>query len=89
LAPNVTTPNILLTSPASSPRLTIRSTGNNSVQIIWPSTAGSNWVLCCQQELAGSGAWTVVTNSPALVGTNYVVTELCTSTACFYHLEKQ
>jgi len=67
LAPVVTAPDPSPQPP--SPLLSIQWT-NHTVQISWPSAAGTNWVLCCQQEPASSSAWTVVTNQPAFVGTN-------------------
>ncbi len=84
LIPSVTTPNITA-SPRSAPQLTIQSAGNNSVQISWPSAAGNNyWTLCRhQQNLFATNSWDIVTNPPVLVGTNFVVTEPCASTACF------
>lgn len=75
-------------APPPPPRLNIQLT-NNTVQISWPSTAGTNWTLCCQRGACGNTAWTAITNSPALVGTNYVVTEPCAANACFYRLEQQ
>jgi hypothetical protein len=72
-----------------SPQLKIQLAGNNTVQISWPSAAGTNWVLSYQQDLAATNGWTAVTNRPAIVGANCVVTESCTATAGFYRLEKQ
>ncbi len=72
-----------------SPQLKIQLADNHAVQISWPNAAGTNWVLCCQQDLAVTNGWTVVTNSPVLVGANYVVTEPCASTASFYRLEQR
>lgn len=88
LAPNVTTPNVR-DSVQSPPPLTLQTGTNNTVQISWPSAAGNSWTLCCQQNLAGANTWVVVTNSPALVGTNYVVADYRTATGCFYRLEQR
>ncbi|HLZ15773.1 MAG TPA: hypothetical protein VKQ08_01985, partial [Cyclobacteriaceae bacterium] len=71
------------------PQLSIQLTATNTVQISWPSAAGTNWVLCCQSGMCITNGWSTVTNPPALVGTNYVVTEPCASTAAFYRLEQQ
>jgi hypothetical protein len=77
------------TTPDPPPRLSLRLAAANTVQISWPSAAGTNWSLCSQQSLGATNAWTVVTNPPALAGANYVVTETCNPAACFYRLEKQ
>ena len=80
---------IHLSGTNPSPQLTIQSAGNNTVQIRWPSAVGNIWQLCCcQQSMCTTNVWTIETNLPALVGTNYVVTETCTSMASFYRLEK-
>lgn len=76
-------------APASPPRLNIQFTTTNTVQISWPSAAGASWKLgCCQRCMDATHAWTVVTNTPSLVGTNYVVTEPCAASACFYRLQQ-
>lgn len=69
------------------PQLSIQLT-NNTVQISWPSAAGTNWTLCCQRGACGNAGWTAITNSPALVGTNYVATEPCAATSAYYRLER-
>lgn len=74
---------------ASPPRLSIQLAAANKVQISWPGAAGDSWTLCCQRNCGATNLWTVVTNSPTLVGTNYVVTESCASTIAFYRLEQQ
>ena len=87
IAPVVTTPDPAPQSP-SPPQLSIQLT-NNTVHISWPRAAGTNWTLCCQRGACGNTGWTAITNPPALVGTNYVVTEPCAANACFYRLEQQ
>jgi hypothetical protein len=75
--------------PPPPPQLTIQTGANNTVQISWPAAAGNYWTLCRQQGINATNAWTVVTNQPALLGSNYVVTNYCASSAAFYRLEQQ
>ncbi|HKW29463.1 MAG TPA: Ig-like domain-containing protein [Verrucomicrobiae bacterium] len=84
-------PSVTLSDPPPQlppPRLSIQLTATNTVQISWPSIAGTNWTLCCQPGMCSTNSWSVLTNPPVLVGTNYVVTESCASTA-FYRLEQK
>ena len=80
---------VYLPDPDPTPLLSIQLTATNTVQISWPSAAGSSWKLCCQESgMCATNAWTVETNPPTLVGTNYVVVEPCISSAAFYRLQQ-
>ena len=68
-----------------APTLTITSMGG-SVVISWPVAAtGFNLE---QTASLTAGAWTTVTNSPTVIGSNDVVTNLPTGTATYYRLHK-
>ena len=58
---------------------------NGQIQLIWPTNSGS-WVLQFRSSLSPSGAWTAVTNTPAVVkGQNVLVLPISTSVG-FYRL---
>jgi hypothetical protein len=67
----------------NAPKLTILAAGG-SVVISWPMVpAGFNLY---QTYNLSSGSWTGVTNSPAPVGGNFVITNPPTGTDTFYRL---
>ena len=67
-----------------SPTLTITPSGTNAI-ISWPVAAG-NFALESAPDLGGSN-WTVVTNAPATIGPNFVLTYGITGSAQFFRLE--
>ena len=71
------------------PQLQINPAGD-AVEISWPSSSSArNWTLSKQRSLEATNQWTVVTNTPVLVGTNYVVTDQRDGIAAFYRLEQR
>ncbi len=73
----------------SLPRLQIKSAGEQ-LEISWPSSSSArNWTLAKQRSLEATNEWTMVTNTPVLVGTNYVVTDQRDGIAAFYRLEQR
>jgi len=84
----------LMTNPANLvfiaplPRLQINPAGD-AVEISWSSSSSArNWTLSKQRSLEATNEWTVVTNTPVLVGTNYVVTDQRDGITTFYRLEQ-
>jgi oligosaccharide reducing-end xylanase len=72
-------------SVVNAPKLTIVASGD-SVVISWPvAPAGFNLY---QSYNVSAGSWTAVTNSPATVGGNYVITNTPSGTATYYRLGK-
>jgi hypothetical protein len=65
------------------PILTITASGTNAI-VSWPVAAG-NFALESAPVLGGSN-WTVVTNAPATIDTNFVVTNGITGSAQFFRL---
>jgi hypothetical protein len=68
------------------PVLTIASTNNNSISLTWPTNA-VGFVL--QSSALVNGAYSNVTNSPSVSGTNYSATLPRTNATAFFRLMKQ
>jgi hypothetical protein len=58
---------------------------NSNALVQWPAAA-SNVVLEATPDLTDPSAWVTVTNAPALVGTNWVVTNHISGDSRFYRL---
>ena len=70
------------------PQLQINPAGD-AVEISWPSSSSPrNWTLTKQRSLEATNQWSVVTSTPVLVGTNYVVADHRDGIATFYRLEQ-
>jgi hypothetical protein len=67
----------------AAPKMTI-TTARGSVMISWPVAAAEFRLEQTYNLLAGS--WTAVTNSPAVVGSNYILTNTPAVTTTFYRL---
>jgi len=70
------------------PRLEIQPIAGNAVALRWPTSAGNAWSLSCQCGSAATNVWVALTNSPAIDGTNYVVTARCDQPSSLYRLEQ-
>ncbi|PYJ94924.1 MAG: hypothetical protein DME23_24645 [Verrucomicrobia bacterium] len=78
--------NLVFTPPL--PQLQIKHAGD-TVEISWPnSSSAPNWTLAKQRSLDATNEWTVLTNTPLLEGTNYVVTDQRDGIPAFYRLEQ-
>jgi hypothetical protein len=73
----------IVSDPVATLNLTLIST--NCV-FSWPTNAPGFILQCSTNLLAGS--WSDVTNSPAIVGTDYSVTLNATPETCFFRLKK-
>jgi photosystem II stability/assembly factor-like uncharacterized protein len=69
------------------PHLSISLAGTNVV-LGWPAKA-TNFTLATTPRLGTNAAWTSVTNSPSLLGTDEVVTNAATSTSRYYRLKNE
>jgi len=67
------------------PKLAITAAGG-AVVISWP-VAATGFILEQTHDLA-AGSWTAVTNAPAVVSYNYILTNTPTATATFYRLHQ-
>src|SRR5258706_7026685 len=69
----------------SVPRLNIRSSGTNQIQITWPP--GTNFsVLQKSFDLAGTNEWFDVPEPPSPLGLDYSVHDETTNISTFYRL---
>lgn len=82
---NVTLSGLRFYEPAA-PALNIQSDGPN-VLISWPATV-QDYQLETTASLAAGPLWVAVTNPPALVGLQNVVTNSASSSAIFYRLKR-
>jgi hypothetical protein len=67
------------------PILTITASGTNAI-ISWPVAAGNSFALQSAPVLSGPN-WTAVTNAPATIDANFVVTNGITGSAQFFRLK--
>jgi hypothetical protein len=77
--------NILSSPVVTLPTLTVVSSGANCC-FSWPTNTQGFTVQCSTTLAAGS--WSDVTNEPAMVSTNYVMTLSPTNTTIFFRLKK-
>ncbi len=66
------------------PILTITPSGTNAI-LSWPVAAGNFGVESA--PVPGGTSWTGVTNAPATIGPNFVVTNGITGSALFFRLK--
>jgi streptogramin lyase len=81
-----TGPNFLSFTPLI-PSLNILHSSADVV-LSW-STRATNYVLESESALSGSDGWVVVTNSPAVVGSSFAITNSTGGDASFYRLRKR
>jgi hypothetical protein len=74
----------LALAPAPPPVLQILSLAN-SVQLSWPTSA-VNFTLQATTNLFLTNSWSAVTNAPQTVATNYVVTNIVSTSVNFHRL---
>jgi WD40 repeat protein len=78
-------PSLLLFIP-SAPRLQLRAEPG-SIRLSWSAAIGP-WSLYSSSSLQPTSEWTAVTNTPAQVGTDNVVTTPATGAAAFFRLQQ-
>ena len=69
---------------ALAPKLSIALSGTNVV-LSWP-TSTTSWSLQAEPVLEFPGNWSILTNIPSLLNSEYIVTNAITSAAQFYRL---
>ena len=69
---------------ALAPKLSIALSGTNVV-LSWP-TSITSWSLQAEPVLEFPGNWSILTNIPSLLNSEYIVTNAITSAAQFYRL---
>jgi hypothetical protein len=74
-------------APLVSPRLSVAQAGNN-ILVSWPATTPGSFVLESTNILGGSLPWPTVPGTPAVVGTNYVLTNAISNDKQFFRLHK-
>jgi hypothetical protein len=66
----------------------IKKTANNQVQISWPTNAG-NWILQTTTNNPVPGSWIDATDVPAILGDQYMTTNVISGKSRFYRLRPQ
>jgi hypothetical protein len=69
------------------PSLQAQTYGTNLI-VTWPVSA-DGYALESSTTLAGTNSWVAVTNVPAIVDSQYTVTNAAPAGSCFYRLHKQ
>lgn len=73
-------------SVSSPPLLQVQASGNNCV-LSWPLSA-AGFTLQCTTNLADSNTWTTLTNVPAIVNLQNVISNSITGGSEFYRLKQ-
>jgi hypothetical protein len=77
------------TDPSPPPaELSARVAPGNALNLTWPASSG-NFQPYRATSIGGAGGWTLVTDSPVLVGDHWVLTLPLTGPASFYRLQGQ
>ena len=69
------------------PVLTLSPLANQQVLLSWPTNPPGYRPQACT-NLVSNGAWSAITNSPALIGPNNVLTNTTTDDKKFFRLTK-
>jgi len=74
-----------LSNQALPPTLTVMLVPPNNIVLLWPTTA-SGFTIQSTTNLPGTALWATVTNTPVVVGGNYIVTNTISGNSRFYRL---